>query len=190
MVPENIKTSKDGQEILYPLNMLKEKFPELYELKAEKYNNHQTGDFNNERKSLIEKIIPTLENAAWGDVLQLTAIHPNDLKKALVDAGFSPREMKFYQIDPELLDPEKTTIYLYREDLDDTSTENFTKYDPSKLIDHSVVPNKTKNYYKEKFKKKEAPLLFVGVPHIFHNGPIDVSNFPVITTENESQLNN
>jgi hypothetical protein len=175
MVPEDMKPNEEGREILYPLNMLKDKFPELYEVKAEKYLSSEY------RKTIPEKLIPTLQEAAWGDVIQLTAIHPEDLKKALVEAGYAPKEMKFYQVDPDLLDPSKTTVYLYREDLEDEDPENFTSFDTQRLEEYSEVSEKTKEHYKDKKQRQERPFLFVGVPHIFHNGPIDVSGFPVIT---------
>ncbi len=174
MVPDDMKP-EEGPKVLYPLNILKEKFPELYQVKAEKYSGSEY------RRTIPEKLIPTLEKAAWGDVLQLTAIHPEDLKKALVEAGFSPQELKFYQVDPALLDPQKTTIYLYREDIEDESVENFAQFDPEKLAEHSGIPEKTMEHYREQREHGEKPFLFVGVPHIFHKGPIDVSNFPVIT---------
>ena len=175
MVPQDMKPDEKGREILYPLNMLKEKFPELYQVKAEKYLNSEY------RKTIPGKLIPTLQEAAWGDVLQLSAIHPNDLKKALVEAGYDPVEMKFYQVDPDMLDPEKTTIFLYRENLEDEDPENFASYDAQLLREHSSVPEKAKEHYKERKEQGERPFLFVGVPHIFHKGPIDVSDFPVIT---------
>lgn len=180
MVPEDMKPNQEGRQVLYPLNMLKEKFPGLYEVKVQKYNTHE------KRKGIPERLIPTLENAAWGDVVQLTAIHPKDLKKALIDAGFTPRKFKFYQVDPDLLDPKNTTIYLYRDGFEKEGEESFSEYNPRQLSEHSVVTEKTKEYYREKFSQKERPLLFVGVPHIFHKGPIDVSDFPVITTETDS----
>ena len=175
MVPEDMKPDEEGRQILYPLNMLKEKFPDLYEIEAEKYSS------SDHRRTIPKMLIPTLERAAWGDVLQLTAIHPEDLKEALVEAGFTPRELKFYQVDPDLLDPQKTTIYLYRENVGDESAENFSAYDAEKLVEHSRVPEKTKEHYKEQYTNGNRPFLFVGVPHVFHKGPIDVSNFPVIS---------
>lgn len=182
MVPEDMKPNEEGQKVLYPLNMLREKFPGLYEVKVKKYDSlNEDGSVNEYRKSIPSTIIPVLEKATWGDVVQLTAIHPEDLKKALIDAGFQPKELKFYQVDPELLNPENTTIYLYQDEFGKDSEESFGEYNPQKLNEHAIVPEKTKEYYKEKFLKKERPLLFVGVPHIFHKGPIDVSNFPVIT---------
>ncbi len=176
MVPDDMKSNEEGRQVLYPLNMLKEKFPGLYKIEIEKY-----AGTDNKRKTIPERIIPTLENAAWGDVIHLTAIHPEDLKKALVEAGFQPREFKFYQIDPDSLDPEQTTIYLYKDDEEKESPESFTEYNPKKLQKHSVVPEATKKYYQgEVDKGKKKAFLFVRIPHIFHKGPIDVSNFPVI----------
>lgn len=174
MVPERMKPDADGRETLYPLNMLKEKFPELYEVAKEKY------DSSEYRKGIPNMLIPTLEEASWGDVLQLTAVHPEEIKKALVEAGWHPEEMKFYEIDPESLDPQRTTIFLYREDLEDEDPDNFAPYDPSNLTEHSPVPESTKEYYKEQTEREGPPILFVGVPHIFHKGPIDVSNLNVI----------
>lgn len=170
-----MKPNEEGRKVLYPLNMLKEKFPELYEVKAEKYSSSEY------RKTIPEKLIPTLQEAAWGDVLQLTAINPEDLKKALVEAGYDPVEMEFYQIDADLLDPEKTTVFLYREDLEDEDAENFEAYNPETILTHSQIPEIAKEHYKESRGREEKPYLFVGVPHVFHKGPIDVSNFKVIT---------
>lgn len=167
MVPADMQGT-----VLHPLNSLKDKNPELYLSKAEKYK---------DREHVMEQFIPTLE-CAWNDVLHFSAINPQELKQALVEAGMEPREMKFYQIDPSLLDPEQTTIYLYQEkaSADKMNPKNFAEYNPDTLGEHSVLSQMTKDYYKEKFSKGERPLLFVGVPHILHKGPIDVSDLPVI----------
>lgn len=176
-VPRNVEKADDGRTIIHPLNMLKEKFPGLYELEAQKYG------MSEYRRQIPEKLIPTLKNAAWGDVVQLTAVHPNDLLRALREVGVTPRELKFYQVDPELLDPSKTTIFLHREDLEDTDPNNFAPYDPAALEEHATIPDETKKYFREVHERGRKPFLFVGVPHIFHHGPIDVSNFPVIIAE-------
>lgn len=180
-VPEDMTPNEEGRDVLYPLNMLKEKFPGLYEVHMQKYHNPEYEDPERKRKNIPNRLIPTLEQAAWGDVVQLTPVHPAELRKALDDAGFESREMKFYQIDPELLDPEKTTIYLFREDVEKESPESYTKYDPKNLAEHSAISERTKEHYKQMAAQGLRPLLFVGVPHVFHKGPIDVSNFPVIT---------
>ena len=182
IVPDAMRLSEEGHPILYPLNIIKEKFPDLYEVEIKKYRDSE----NAKRQNIPLQIVPTLEQAAWGDVIQLSAIHPEDIKKALLEAGFSPRELKFYQVDPNLLDPQKTTIFLYRKDMEDIDPKNFAKFDPENLHEHAEVPERTREYYREVSDtnkitgKNNRPFLFVGVPHIFHKGPIDVSNFPVI----------
>lgn len=195
MVPKDMRPNEEGKNILYPLNMLKEKFPDLYEVKAEKYSEPQGDDVkkNEERKSIPGRLIPTLEQAAWGDVLNLTAIHPQELMDALQSAGFTPQEMKFYQIDPDLLDPELATIYLYREEAGGKEDPNqYQKFDPDKLHEHSSIPEKTKEYYKQRHEDGKRPLLFVGIPHILYKGHLDVSDiekFPVITAVPSEQQN-
>lgn len=176
-VPEKIEET-EGKKVIYPRNILKEKFPGLYEVTGEKYETSE------KRKSIPDRIIPILENATWSDVVQMTAVHPQQIVDALQSAGYTPKEMKFYQIDPEMLDPKKTAIYLYRENEGDADgARDYQPFEKEHLQKHSVLPEKTKDYYREQFNKGERPLLFVGVPHIFHKGPIDVSNFPVITAE-------
>lgn len=168
MVPIDMKGT-----ILHPLNKLKEIHPELYLLKVKKYN---------DRKEILETFIPTLE-CLWNDVLHCAAIDPATLKEALVAAGREPTEMKFYQIDPEKLDPQKTTIYLFPEKTKGSKLEEgqFVNYHPSKLEHYTEIPSGTKQYYKKKYNNGEKPLLFLGIPHILHKGPLDISDAPVIT---------
>ncbi len=167
MVPEDMKGT-----LLQPLNFLRETNPDLYLSKVGKYK---------DRNHVMEQFIPALE-CVWNDVLHFSAINPMELKKALIDAGMNPREMKFYQIDPNLLDPKQTTIYLYQEGVnkDGINSENFLEYDPEKLTEHSVLSQATQEYYKETFNKGENPLLFVGVPHILHKGSVDIAELPII----------
>lgn len=168
MVPQDMRGTT-----LHPLNELKTIHPDLFASQAGKYEG---------RSHIMEQFIPTLE-AAWNDVLHFTAIHPAELKKALVEAGVGPREMKFYQVDPALLDPAKTTIYLYsdKSGSEKMAPENFAEYDPQGLDVHAILPETTKQYYKDQVAKGGKPLLFIGVPHILHKGSIDVSNLPVLT---------
>ncbi len=166
-----VPTDMEGNA-LYPLNSLKDINPELYLSKVKKYES---------RKHDMEQFIPTL-GCLWGDVLHFFAINPSELKQALVEAGMSPGEMKFYQIDPSLLDSKLTTIYFYqgKTSEDRMNPKNFSEYNPGRLAEHSILSQATKDYYKEKFNKGERSLLFVGVPHILYKGSIDISNLPII----------
>ena len=171
-VDENGKEKVEGN-ILHPLYELKDKYPELYQSLIKKYEG---------REWVPEQSVPSLDDCKWGDVLQFSAIDPKELKQALVEAGFEPKEMKFYQIDPNLLDPKKTTVYLYNEDDKIQSDSlNYAEYNPTNIASYSTVTDKTKDYYRERKERGERPLLFVGIPHIFHKGSLDTSNLPVIT---------
>ena len=178
-----VPASLEG-DVLHPLNKLKfservnPKLYEVYKKVIEKYQSEY-------RKSIPNIKIPTLQDATWGDVLQMSPIHPEDLKKALNSAGFETQEEKFYQIDPDLLDAKLTTIYLYEDEIGDEDPENYTDLTQERLLKHSVVPQKTIDFYK-KFKRdhpeKEFRLFFAHIPHAFYKGSIeDVSNLPVIT---------
>lgn len=166
MVPEDMHGN-----ILHPLNVLKDARPDLFTKESKKY----TG-----REHIMDYFIHSLE-CNWNDVIHLSPVKPEDIKQALLDAGFDPLERKFYQIDPDLLDPSKTTIYLYQNDTPAKPTD-FTNYDPKNIDIHSVIPERTLAHYKEaKEAGKHMPLLFVGVPHILHKGSIDTSKFHIVT---------
>jgi hypothetical protein len=158
---------------LHPLNRLKTTHPKLYE----KYRARYEG-----RENVLDQTIHALE-CAWNDALHLSPVKPEDLKKALIEAGFKPGEMKFYQIDPELLDPQKTTIYLYqnKEAGDQAKPEDFATYDPNSIAEYAKIPQSTIDYYKNEKAEQRKPILFVGIPHILHKGSIDITNLPIIT---------
>jgi hypothetical protein len=171
MVPPDMEGN-----MLHPLTTLKKTHPHLYIRKAEKYK---------DRPEIMENFIPTLE-CMWNDVFHFSPIDPKELKAALVEAGRSPQEMKFYQIDPKLLDTKLTTIYLYRDSTKDyngdrMNSDNFSKYNPNVLGEHATIPEGTKAYYKKMYSKGKKPLLFLGIPHILHKGSLDISDLPVIT---------
>jgi hypothetical protein len=184
-LPENKQESKKEETFLYhmvpddmhgntlhPLNSLADLNPDLYLSKKKKYK---------DREHVMEQFIPTLK-CVWNDVLHFSAINPVELKKALIESGMDPKEMKFYQIDPNLLNPKNTTIYLYQEksNEDAMNSKNFLEYDPEKLAEHSALSQATKDYYREKNSNSERPLLFVGINHILHKGSIDISDLPII----------
>lgn len=159
-------------EVLYPLNVLKEKYPDLYAAKAAKY----TG-----REQLMEQVIPTL-NCLWNDVLHMTAVFPQVVKDALVEAGGS-RDLKMacYKIDPHLLDPEKTIVYLCSSSgVDKTKAENFVSFNPDEMGKYAFLPQETKDYYKETYQKGSKPLVFRRVVHILYKGSIHTKDFPIV----------
>lgn len=159
---------KTNGNILVPLNRMKELEPVLYSEYYKKY----TG-----REAVTKQYIPTL-NCLWNDVLHLTAVHPQDLKDALIESG-DPDSINFdcYQIPASLLDLNKTTVY-FSGDIPENrmNLKNFQKYNPSKIKSYSKIPEKTKKYYKDSFKNNKRPLVFHAVPHILYKGSIDATH--------------
>jgi hypothetical protein len=165
MVPKN-----QHGTLLEPLNQFKLSKPELYQEKAQKYIG---------REHIIEHTIPIL-NCLWNDVLHLSPIAPKDLKAALLEAGMPDQEMRFYEIGPTTLNQDQLVTFLYQE-MNELHEADFERFDTTKLSALSVVPEKTKKYYKEQYAKGEKPLRFLGIPHILYRGTIDVNKASVIT---------
>lgn len=169
IVPKEVRGN-----ILYPLNVIKEIHPDIYEQQARKY----TG-----REHITLQRIPVL-NCLWNDVLHFSAVHPKEIKQALIEAGrISDFTTNCYQVDAKLIEPESAIVYLhtFAENKDKLNEKNFAPYNPDELAKYSFVPQATKNYYKEKIGMSEHPLLYVWIPHILYKGTLDVTDLPIIS---------
>jgi len=168
-VPEKLEG-----DILYPLNQLREVFSNSYDFSVKKYEG---------REYLLDTIIPTL-GCLWNDVLHFTAVHPSFIDRALVEAGFdSVESQKFFKIDPRLLDETNTTVYLYEHKGSDrhANLANYESFDINNLQKYSIIPDSTKEYYKEMFLENKKPLLYHRIPHILYKGTLEISNLEIIT---------
>jgi hypothetical protein len=155
-------------EVLFPLNTLKETEPDLYEREVAKYVG---------REQIMQDRLPIL-NCLWNDVLHFSAVHPSLVKEALFESGRTkPFDLEFYEIDPHLLDPENTIVYLYKNNKreDKLKEDNFAKFNPDDMAQYSAMPIETKDYYKEMYTQGKNPLLFHKIPHILFRGSLDVS---------------
>ncbi len=168
-VPENMQGS-----VLYPLNILKEKYPEIYQKQVGKYVG---------REELTKRIIPIL-NCLWNDVLHFSPVHPVEIKKALVEAGWSSDfSMQCYLIDPKMLDPKDTVIYFSSPDnkINDPNPDNFMPYNPEDVKSFSIMSEKNKQYYKEVISQGGHPLLYPWVTHILYKGSIDIADLSIVS---------
>jgi hypothetical protein len=158
--------------VLYPLNQLKIALPDVYAEEAKKYQG---------REETMDQQIPIL-NCLWNDVLHFTAVPPTKLRDALLEAGRpAPFHGTFFKIDPTLLDPAQTIVYLFKDMNEKMSEENFTRYDPNDLRAYADLSEATTTYYKRCYATHERPLLFVHVPHILYKGTLDTRDIPRIT---------
>lgn len=155
--------------ILYPLNQLKQVYPDVYKRQAAKYEG---------REHLMKQKIPIL-NCLWNDVVHLSPVHPSQIKSALEDAGCKYRKRKYWCIDAHSLKKSDTVIYLYESDKDYAEKE-YIRYDPADISRYSQLPQATKDYYKKCADEEREPLLFHRVPHILYKGTIKVTMLKTI----------
>jgi len=166
-VPNNMKGG-----ILYPLNQLKDIDLTLYEEERSKYEN---------RMHVMEQPVPPL-NCLWNDVIHLAALHPQKVQDELEKHNDSLINKKFFQIDPHILEPEKTTVFLFGHNIEEEKyqSDNWATYDPDNIGKYSEFPERTSRYYARSFEKGENPLLWAFVPHIMYKGHIDTTDIEII----------
>lgn len=165
-VPDNMVGT-----ILYPLNILKEKNPEIYTEHVKKYEG---------REELLQSTIPPL-NCLWNDVLHFAAVSPQELKSNLVKADTDLPPSAWYKIPVSMLEGDKTIVFKYRRDI--SLTPDFREYenfDPANINTYKIVPEETIEYYKRKKEEGVRPLLFHQVPQILFKGTIDIKDLEIV----------
>lgn len=168
-VPDNFQG-----DTLIPLNDLKDIYPEVYADAVKKYVG---------REDILEHRLPIL-GCLWNDVIHLTAVPPSRVKEAMFEAGRTkPFEVEYFEIDPHLLDREKTIVYLYKGDTveEKLKPENYTTFDPDSLEQYSRIPEATKAYYRDVYSRGINPLHYHRVPHILYKGTINTVGLKRIT---------
>ena len=161
-------------DTLLPLNMLRDVAPELYALQQAKY----TG-----REGIQHRRIPELD-CAWADCVQSSTVHPEGIRDAILKTGhpWPKAGRRFLVIDPARakFNERNTVIYLAA---DTGPTTDFVtpkpdvvSYDPALLAKHTHVKTGTLDYLCEMRAANQRPLLFVGIPHVLHRGPISLEH--------------
>jgi len=166
LVPSQMK-----EDTLYPLNRLKGLYPEIYQKQVRKYEG---------REKLMETVIPSL-GCLWNDVLFLTAVHPTTLVRELTEAGL-PMEssLRFYAVDPAMLDASLLTVYLYRTVPGRSTIREYESFQVSNLPKYATIHEETKQYFRNQVVNRRRPFLFHLVPHILYKGTIKVSGLEIV----------
>lgn len=167
MVPSEMRGT-----ILYPLNTLKEMYPNVYLEYIKKYER---------RERLLEATVPLL-NCLWNDVLHCSALSPDVIIDEFKKLGknFS---LSYFEIPADMLEPEKTVVYLYnpREKGTPAPESDFVPYNPTEVEKYAYLPEATKEYFKNILEEGGRPLMFHLVPHILYKGSIETRNLKVIS---------
>jgi hypothetical protein len=153
--------------VLYPLNLLKNIFPNVYEKQVCKYQG---------RAELLRRVVPYLD-CLWNDVVHLCPVHPSKIYGSLRQVGYGYPATSFFEIDSASLDQGKMAVMKYP-----VGTEERFYYHrpPDAFPGIDQLPAATAEYYKECRAKGTQPLLFAYVTHVLYKGSIDVGALPII----------
>ena len=158
---------------LYPLNVLKEKYPNVYAEHVKKYEG---------REKLLTTEVPPLQ-CLWNDVLHFTAVEPQILKSNLAKAGIELPSTTWFKVPVSLIQGDKSIAFTYRRDADVIPNfKEYEKFDPARMDIYRTVPKETIEYYKQKKAEDVRPLLFHLVPHILYKGFIDTAGLETVNS--------
>ncbi len=161
-------------ERLYPLNQLRDIYPDLYAAEVEKYST---------RRYLLDERVPGL-GCLWNDVLHLSPVSPADIRDAFLGAGLLWRSTDWFVIDPAQnpaqLDftEENTIIYTHATQCRHLSdaVADFKPYTLSAAAEFSTLPPAAIAYYRRGDHGPKGPLVFSDVPHILHCGSLPIKD--------------
>ncbi|MBR7835815.1 hypothetical protein KDL01_21255 [Actinospica durhamensis] len=166
------RTSVRGDEII-PLNLMRTRFPDLYELNIRKYA---------ARPGIMSSLVAPL-HCTWSDVVFLSPVHPAALFSASSAARDGSRRTspKPWILDAGRLDPDRTVIRLMRHGRDGHYSDPADEHDylPFTTAALRAVSRVTVAAIErlESLKPGDPWLPWVDVPHILHRGTIPVDWF-------------
>lgn len=163
---------------LYPLNGLRERFPDLYVRERKKFDG---------RESVLEYVVPGL-GVPWADTVNLSALDPRHLVSARRRLGVPLSrllERRVARIPVERFSGIPAVVYNSAshwinsspaEDVPLTPPdEEFSIFDASTYAELSNVPQLHLDYLKRQMDRREPALGFVFIRHVLVAGPIDLS---------------
>jgi len=164
---------------LYPLNGLRDRFPDLYEREKKKYAG---------RESVLEYVVPGLD-MAWADTVNLSALNPRLLvgerqKLGIPFSHLLQRRLVCIPIERVTSLPavnyDSASHWVNsspgREGVPLTPPENeFSQFDASLYQETLEVPRLHREYLVRQKERGELALGFVFVPHVLVGAPIDIA---------------
>lgn len=158
--------------ILYPLNQLRDIYPDIYSLSISKYQG---------REYLLDQDIPIL-NCKWKEVIHLSPLHPNLIFKELNKNNIPTRsENFFYKIPIEKLVEDTTVCFKYEFEDGRVTQDQIKAFNKVTFNNLNDLPQETKSWYHLCSKNKEQPLLYHMAPHILTSSRIDILDCEVIS---------
>lgn len=155
-------------EVIYPLNQLKEKFPDIYAAQYAKYD-----DIN-------EKDVEIPGFGYWNDCINLMPVAPGLVKEKLEEYGHDTSwEWRFYRIDPDKLDITKLIIMIMSED-NGTLERTFIPFTKETFEKYCHIGEATRNIFRKAKENNEQPNTFARLPHVLYRDSINTKDLEVV----------
>ncbi len=155
-------------DVIYPLNQLKEKFPDIYEKQFAKYDNIQEKDVE----------IPGF--GYWNDCVNLMPVSPGLVKKELEKYGHDTNwQWRFYKIDPEKLDGSKLILMVMNEN-NGTLERTFIPFSKEAFNKYCHIGEATRTCFQKAKENNEQPNTFTRVPHVLYKNSINTKNLEIV----------
>jgi hypothetical protein len=164
-------------ETLYPLNLLRDIHPDLFERERRKYAG---------RDALLELRIPLLD-VLWNDTLHLSPLHPYHLAEAWRSVGLSSPawERRFFRIPVEQL-AGRPSVWFASGALTAQGAlpgDAVTRFDPARYRELARPPARYLEYLVDERRSGHAPRPFAHLPHVLVAGPVDVAGVPLVRAD-------
>lgn len=153
---------------LYPLNQLKDKYPEIYKKSLGKYSG---------REWVLEAKIERLD-CTFKDILNLTPVCPVKLKLSWVNLFSSKLSFPFshfYRFSAEDigLNEMNSCFFIEKKERVNGINKNLVEYfSKESLGKYNEINRDTIRYYKKCLRDNRTPLVFAHVPHVLFKGAI------------------
>jgi hypothetical protein len=165
-VPKNMTGT-----ILYPLNVLKKVYPEIYAEHSKKYVG---------REGLLGAEIPPLK-CLWNDVLHFTAVSPAETEKNFIQAGFEYKPDSYFKVPIGMIVGENSIAFTNpKGELKKVPFLDYELFDPQRMSVYQQVPQATLDYYRQKKKEGGNPLVHQFLPHILYKGSIGTIDLEIV----------
>lgn len=167
---------------LYPLNQLKDMFPEAWEAGMKKYRDSRLAPHGKtDRLYLLERKVPLLD-CLWNDVLHCLPIDPRLVYPVIRECGAddSYKGLKFYKIPVEKLGGSVYYKFNHRQATHEQMIQDTESLDVDKHLPYTEISQKTMAFYKEAFSQGRNPILWPHIPHVLVHAPIDIEGCEII----------
>lgn len=159
---------KQSGDVIYPLNQLKEKFPDIYKKQFAKYD------------SIKEKDVYIPGFGYWNDCINLMPVDPGLVKEELEKYGHDTNwRWRFYKIDSEELDNSNLILMIMTEN-NGVLGRDFIPFNKANFEKYCHIGEATRAIFQKAKVNNEQPNTFAHVPHVLYKDSINTAKFEIV----------